>query len=102
MILLRVVPRICSVLIVLLFPSHTIAQAGELSFFLDPDCYQPSTALPKASVELSTCLVPIGAYSLVIDVYPACPNGGTASMIMYAFLLNFSLLAPTFLQLISL
>ena len=86
MISLPMVPSTCFLFIALLFPNHTIAQAGQLSFFFDVSCTKPSTALPRASLELSTCLVPIGAYGLVINVYPACPDGKSASMIMYAVL----------------
>jgi len=81
MVLFRVAPNLYS-LILLILPCYTVAQAGGLSFFLDISCLEPSTVLPKVSVDLSTCIVPISATSLVINVYPACPDGLSPSLIM--------------------
>jgi hypothetical protein len=79
---IRILSGVYSLLILLLLTSQTIAQAGKLALFYDPDCTEPSTVLPTVSLGLSTCMIPVGAYGLVIDSYPPCPNGGSASMIM--------------------
>jgi hypothetical protein len=81
MTLFSVVPIICFFPIFLLLPAHTLAEAGELVLF-DASCNKASTVLSKVSLDLSTCMVPVGVYGLVIDIYPAFPNGRTANLIM--------------------
>jgi hypothetical protein len=82
MTLFSVVPIICFFPILLLLPAHTHAEAAELVLFFDASCTKASTVLLGVSLDLSTCMVPIGIYGLVIDRYLACPNGSTANLIM--------------------
>jgi hypothetical protein len=79
---IRTLSGFYSLFILLLLTSQTIAQDGKLALFYDASCSEPSTVLPTVSLGLSTCMIPVGAYGLVIDSYPPCSNGGSASMIM--------------------
>ena len=82
MALLSVVPITCFFPIFLLLRAHTLAEAGELVLFFDASCTKASTVLLRVSLDLSTCMVPVGVYGLVIDRYLACPNGSTANLII--------------------
>jgi hypothetical protein len=74
MTLFSVVPITCFFPVLLLLRAHTLAEAGELVLFLVASCTKASTVLLRVSLDLSTCMVPIGIYGLVIDRYIACPN----------------------------
>jgi len=82
MTLFSVVPIICFFPILLLLPAHTLAEAAELVLFFDASCTKASTVLLRVSLDLSTCMVPVGVYGLVIDRHLACPNGSTVNLIM--------------------
>lgn len=77
----RVMRSICFFFILTLLPYQTTAQ-GKLALYLDFDCKTPSELAPSVSLPLSTCLVPVGAVSIAIELLPSC-GSGTASMIMY-------------------
>jgi len=70
------------IILVGLLPHRTLAQ-GKLALYLDFDCKTPSQLQPSVSLPLSTCLAPVGAVSVAIQLLPKCNNGATASLIMY-------------------
>ena len=78
----RLLPNLYSLFILGLLPSQTIAQ-GKLALFSDWYCQTPTRVNPTTSLALSTCLIPIGADSIAIDLLPACDNGNKSQMVMY-------------------